>query len=172
MVKVAPRIAWAVETLDVQPGDRILEIGCGHGVAATLVADRLETGCLLGIDRSAKMIAMAERRNRHSIALGRAAFRESTFEDLPVGSERFDTIFAINVALFSDASHPGLPVVRRLLDQGGRLSIFFQPPDPGQVEPNIQRFTRSLEAAGFAVDRTMIGDIEPVPAACVIARPA
>jgi cyclopropane fatty-acyl-phospholipid synthase-like methyltransferase len=26
------RLAWAVDSLDVQPGDRLLEIGCGRAI--------------------------------------------------------------------------------------------------------------------------------------------
>jgi hypothetical protein len=42
--KEAERFGWALETLAIAPTDRILEIGCAHGVAVSLVCERLESG--------------------------------------------------------------------------------------------------------------------------------
>jgi ubiquinone/menaquinone biosynthesis C-methylase UbiE len=169
IARAASRIAWAVETLDPQPGDRVLEIGCGHGVAATLVADRLETGSYLGIDRSAKMIEMATRRNAAHVETGRASFAQAAIESWDPGVERFDRVFAVNVILFADPANPGIAAVRRALAPEGRLFVFFQPPGAGQTDSLIQRFTASLEANGFAIERTVIGDIAPAPIVGVIA---
>ena len=52
MQQVPPRMIWAVELMDPQPGDNILEIGCGPGYGAELVCARLTTGKLFAIDRS------------------------------------------------------------------------------------------------------------------------
>src|ERR671932_220552 len=65
--KASERVVWAVETLEVRPADRLLEVGCGHGVAVSLVCERLTTGTITAIDRSPKMIEMATRRNREHV---------------------------------------------------------------------------------------------------------
>src|SRR3712207_8974057 len=50
---------------------RLLEVGCGHGVAVSLVCERLTTGTITAIDRSPKMIEIATRRNRQHVDAGR-----------------------------------------------------------------------------------------------------
>src|SRR5215203_4849544 len=65
--KASERFVWAVDTLEVRPADRLLEVGCGHGVAVSLVCERLTTGTITAIDRSPKMIEMARRRNREHV---------------------------------------------------------------------------------------------------------
>ncbi|MFL5971680.1 MAG: class I SAM-dependent methyltransferase [Gaiellaceae bacterium] len=64
-----------MDTLALHPADRVLEIGCGHGVAVSLVCERLTSGRITAIDRSKKMIEMAARRNREHVAGGRAVLK-------------------------------------------------------------------------------------------------
>src|SRR5918994_4848660 len=97
---MSERLRSVVEQLDIRPDERVLEIGCGHGVAATLVCERLDGGAYTAVDRSPKMIAAARRRNARHVAAGRAEFLVMPLEALELGTRRFDVIFAARVGLF------------------------------------------------------------------------
>ena len=78
--KPSERFVWAVDTLALDAADRVLEVGCGHGVAVSLVCERLTSGRITAIDRSKKMIEMATRRNREHVAGGRAVLKTAALE--------------------------------------------------------------------------------------------
>src|SRR3712207_358914 len=90
------RLAWAVETLDVQPGDRVLELGCGHGVALSLICARLRGGLAVGLDRSPKMTAEASRRTAGCIAAGRVRIVTAALHEADLGEERFGKVLAVH----------------------------------------------------------------------------
>jgi ubiquinone/menaquinone biosynthesis C-methylase UbiE len=106
----------------------VLEIGCGHGVAATLVCERLQSGRLTAVDRSPKMIAAAARRNAEHVAAGRAEFLVGELEQLDLGDRRFDTIFAVRVGLFRREPERAHGLAERWLAPGGAISAFFDEP--------------------------------------------
>jgi SAM-dependent methyltransferase len=110
--KPSERFVWAVDTLALDPGDRVLEVGCGHGVAVSLVCERLTSGRITAIDRSKKMIEMATRRNREHVARGRAVLKTAALEKADFGDERFDKVFAFNVAPFWLQPKEALGIVR------------------------------------------------------------
>lgn len=97
---MSERLLRIVEALDLRPGDRVLEVGCGHGVAATLICERLDGGRLTAIDRSAKMIAAARRRNARFVEAGTADFIVAALEQVDLGDRVFDKVLAVRVRLF------------------------------------------------------------------------
>jgi ubiquinone/menaquinone biosynthesis C-methylase UbiE len=125
---VSDRLRAVVEALDVQPGDRILEVGCGHGVAASFVCERLDGGHLVAVDRSPKMIEAATRRNIEHVRAGRAEFLVAQLESLHLGDRRFDKILAVRVGLFHREPERAHELAARWLAPGGTLHAVFDPP--------------------------------------------
>ena len=125
---MSQRLRTIVDRLGIQPGDRVLEIGCGHGVAATLVCERLETGRLTAVDRSAKMIEAATRRNAAHVEAGRAEFIVASVEELDLGQRCFDKVFAVRVGLFHREPERARSLAERWLAPGGALHAVFDPP--------------------------------------------
>jgi SAM-dependent methyltransferase len=125
---MSDRLRSIVEQLEIRPDDRVLEIGCGHGVAATLVCERLDGGHLTAVDRSPKMIEAARRRNAQYIEAGKAEFLVARLEDLELGNRRFDKIFAVRVGLFHRDPDLAHRLVEPWLARGGAVFAFFDPP--------------------------------------------
>jgi ubiquinone/menaquinone biosynthesis C-methylase UbiE len=125
---VSVRLQRVVDRLDIQPDDRVLEIGCGHGVAATMVCDRLETGRLTAIDRSEKVVEVAARRNAAHVEAGRAEFFVATLEDADLGERRFDKIFAVRVGLFHREPARAHALAGSWLVPGGTVLAVFDEP--------------------------------------------
>src|SRR3954471_3615233 len=117
--KASERFLWAVDTLEVRPADRLLEVGCGHGVAVSLVCERLTTGTITAIDRSPKMIEMVTRRNREHVDAGKSVLEATALEDANLGDLRFDKVFAFNVAPFWLQPEAALGAVRGPLARDG-----------------------------------------------------
>jgi SAM-dependent methyltransferase len=121
LTAVPARIAWAVELVDPQPDERVLEAGCGPGVAAQLVGARLTTGRLLAVDRS----ATAVRRTATRVAGLPVDVRQADVAGIGADGE-FDAVFTINVNVFwTRPDGPDLGVLARALRPGGRLLILY-----------------------------------------------
>jgi ubiquinone/menaquinone biosynthesis C-methylase UbiE len=168
--KPSERFVWAVDTLALEPGDHVLEVGCGHGVAVSLVCERLTSGRITAIDRSLKMIAMAATRNREHVASGRAVLKTAALAHAELGDERFEKVFAFNVAPFWLQPKQALAIVRQHLAPGGAVYIFW---DARHTKSGdlADRLSERLRLAEFSIDRVLVKDLRPVPAVCVIGQP-
>lgn len=166
----SPRLSWVVETLDVQPDDDVLEIGGGHGVAATLVCERLTTGHYVGVDRSAKMIDAAVRRNRPHVEAGTAEFICAPFADAELGHRRFDKAFAARVAALGQPGSPELAAAVRHLVPGGTLLLAYDSPDGRRHEEIGRAWAETLRVAGLTDPTVVEANLDGHHVACVTAR--
>ena len=168
--KIPERLRWTVDRLGVAADERVLEIGCGPGVAAALVCERLTTGKLTAIDRSEKAIAAAEKRNRACIDAGKAEFRVMALEDAALAGQRFDKIFAVNVNVFWTHPGQGLDVIRRLMEEEGIFYVFYHPPAGTDTAALTEKVVEALVANGFVIADTIRAELETTAAVCVTAR--
>ncbi len=170
--EASERFVWAVDTLGVSPADRLLEVGCGHGVAVSLVCERLTTGTITAIDRSPKMIDIATRRNREHVDAGRAVLEAVALEDADLGDRRFDKVFAFNVAPFWQQPVAALGAVREHLVRDGAVYIFWDARHfaADRVQDLANELADRVREGGFFVHEVQVEDLRPVPAVCVIGR--
>jgi SAM-dependent methyltransferase len=166
------RNVWAAGLLDVQPDDRVLEIGFGPGVAIREMAKRATRGLVCGIDHSEVMVRQAARRNAAAVRAGRVELRLGSVTDLPNYAEPFDKMLAVNSLMFWDDPVGRLRDVRRRLRPDGRIAIALQPRGPGSSDDTTDRaaveIQEQLTTAGFSDLRVDTLDLEPTKVVCVL----
>lgn len=169
--RIPERLHWAVDMLALEPADRVLEIGCGRGVAVPLVCHRLDTGTLLAVDRSPVAIDAAIEANEPHIAAGKASFRTCAFADLDPTGLRLDKIFAVNVNLFwtGDAA-ADLALTRTLLAPDGALYVCYEPPTEAKADEVTRTVTGVLAAQGFTAESTTATTTKGMALLCLTAR--
>lgn len=150
---VPARLGYAVDLLDPDPAERLLEFGCGPGVAAALVCARLTSGRLDAVDRSATAVARTTARNAAHIASGRLAVHTADLHDLPaaITPGSVDAAFGVDVNLFwTGPADPELAALLAALRPGGRLLVVYgtRPggPTARRVTPGV---AATLRAHGF-----------------------
>lgn len=169
------RNRWAAGLLDVQPADRVLELGCGPGVAVAALAGRATRGLVVGVDHSPVMIRQAGRRNRAAVQAGRVRLIHAPVERLSLGGEPFDAALAVNTLGMWPEPAARLRELARLLRPGGRIALVSQPRCPGATAATSSAAAEELAAllteAGFARLRTETLDLDP-PVVCVLGHVA
>jgi SAM-dependent methyltransferase len=141
-----PTYEAALERVDVQPGQRVLDIGCGVGVFLRLVADRGAQP--FGLDASEALVATARAR------VPSADLRVGDMESLPYDDNSFDLVTGFNSFFFANdmvaalreagrVARPGAPVIiqvwgpheRNDLEAMKAIVRPFMPPRPDDAPP-------------------------------------
>lgn len=177
----------ARDALTLQPGDNVLEIGCGPGISLRKVACKVGRGGLVGgVDVSTLAIKMARHKLHWMIARGRARVLQASAESLPFEAATFDKAYAVNSFQFWPQPQLALRDIARVLRPGGRLVIVQRSAGPDTksnfagAQDGWNRIERAVDAAkqaGFlVVDVTQepardVGS-ELVAAIAIFERPA
>jgi SAM-dependent methyltransferase len=101
--------------LQVKPGMRFLDAGCGAGGASVLAAALGSE--VTGLDASAALLDIARER------LPQAHFVHGDLEELPFPDRHFDAALAANSVIFAEDIRQALRELCRVVRAGGRLAV-------------------------------------------------
>ena len=129
----------ALERLDLQPGERFLEVGFGGG--ALLRAAREQGAIVSGIDVSNAMVKRAQGLDVHL----------ASAEALPFDARAFDKAASLNSLYFWPDPVASLAELARVVKPGGKLLLAFEPPEELRKWPGHRHGFRLFEVAQVRV---------------------
>ena len=169
-MKTNERFSWAADIIAPRPASVLLEIGCGAGILAELIAGKLSTGHIMCIDQSASMNRMAIQRNKRYVLSHQASFEATGFADAVLPESKFDKVFAFNVNFFLKQPVKELALISRCLKSTGELFVFYQ--TPGGIDMKLcEAIKTRLEENGLRVSDTLFGKFSTSAALCIITKP-
>ena len=121
-----PLTRWAMDFMDVLPTDRVLDIGCGGGMAIGLLARIAVEGFVAGVDYSEDMVQQALKRNAAAVRAGRVEIRHGSVTALPYDDESFDKVIGVETFYFWPDPVANLREVRRVMWPGGLVALAME----------------------------------------------
>ena len=135
-------------TLDLPPGSRVLDAGCGEGD----VAVRLRTRFGLEVDGVDLLGFNLERARRKAARLGLTGslrFHRLNYADLPFADQTFDGVYTMETLVHAFDHQRALRELRRVLKPGGKLVLFEY-----SVPPRAQMTRAQRDGFDFVVERS------------------
>jgi SAM-dependent methyltransferase len=151
----------SVDRLNVEPGDRVLDIGSGPGLALE-AATRRGAAEIAGVDHSELAVRVARRR-LHRVKQTPARVERAEAGSLPFPDESFDKILSVNGISPGGGLDEALREAFRVLSPGGTLLLVVRARREGATSTRrldrsarfgasaeqIATLVRAIEAAGF-----------------------
>lgn len=115
---------------DVRPGERVVDVACGTGIAARLIASRAAAGVeVVGVDVAPPMLG-------HAAALATASglsidWRVGDAADLPLDDDAFDVAVCQLGLQFVADRQAAVGELRRVVKPGGRIAVNVA----GEIQP-------------------------------------
>jgi SAM-dependent methyltransferase len=142
---------WVFDQLDLLPGCRVLELGCGSGALWQENVDRLPPGGeIILSDFSTGMAAQAQKNLAGRLAAG---FQIIDAQAIPYRAASFDCLIANHMLYHVPERERALAEIRRVLQPGGRLyATTGGEQHMGELYELVQNFDPEVAANGWYLD--------------------
>ncbi|MHC1742059.1 MAG: class I SAM-dependent methyltransferase [Syntrophobacteraceae bacterium] len=122
VLEQSAQVRWMKGVAPLEPGARVLEVGCGRGAGASLVLEAFEPESVFATDLDVEMIRKAR---RYLTASQKVPIQLATADasSLPFRSTAFDAVFVFGVLHHVPDWRSGLAEIARVLKPGGLLYI-------------------------------------------------
>ena len=126
-----PAFRAGLDAVGVGGGTRLLDVGCGAGLALRLAADR--GADVSGLDAASGMLEYARRR------VPGAQLVQGEIQSLPFGDDTFDAVTGFNSFQYAADPLAALHEARRVTAPGGRiLALVWSPAEMCELAPHLQ----------------------------------
>lgn len=147
----APVADYLIAIAGLQPGERVLDVACGTGVATRVAAERVgAAGSVTGLDINPGMLAVAGSATPSGMSIN---WQEANAESMPFSDSTFDVVLCQMSLQFVPGKLAALREMRRVLATGGRAVIGV----PGPKPPLFAIMTDAL-ARHFGPEAAAFGD--------------
>lgn len=141
-----PVAAHLVQFAGIQPGETVLDVGCGTGVVAITAA---QAGARVsGIDLTPELLEHA-RANQTIAGCGDIEWTQGDAENLPYPDATFDVVLSQFGHIFAPRPDVAIAEMRRVLKPGGRVAFASWPPEHfiGRFFALVGRYSQPVPGA-------------------------
>lgn len=156
-------MSLAVSRMQLRPGDRVLDAGCGSGVFIPAIAEPIgPRGLVVGLDHAWSFLATAKERPT-TASSGRGEFARGDVHRLPFADGVFDAAHTERVLMHVERPDAVIAELRRVVKPGGWV-VCVEPDiagmrvdhiDPGAMRALVDGFCRTIRnpAMGLELSR-------------------
>ena len=105
-----------LDLMQLAPDDNVLDLGCGAGWLARLLAERVHEGRVVGVDISDEMVRRAR---RNHVELDNTMFVLGAADEIPWDAHFFKRAISVESAYYWPDPARGLAEIFRVLREGG-----------------------------------------------------
>src|SRR4051794_14736181 len=161
----APAVQHLLDRMDVGPGSRLIDVGCGIGGASRMAA--MAGAAVTGVDLTPEFVDTATRLTAQVGLSDRATFVTTPGDSLPAEDDSFDAAVLVHVGMNIPDKGAVFQEIHRVLAPGGVFGLYEQVrtgdgelPYPlpwaqdqrSSFVETVEDYRAQLEAAGFTVE--------------------